>query len=195
MQNGVNRDNTKAVFNVGFFISNPTDNLITCEWRRWKQTYAEIEWHWYLSEDRSVEGIKQHAKIWDKMHSGNNIVNSNYGWLWNRNNQLNKCISELKHNRNSRKAYLTLFDGKEKDDYSYDTPCTLNIGFYIHDNSLCMNVIMRSNDLIYGFCNDQYAFSKLQQYVANELNLKVGNYFHYASDFHIYSKHFNMYKP
>ena len=30
-----------------------------------------------------------------------------------------------------------------------------------------MCVVMRSNDLWFGFCNDQYCFSKLQELVAD----------------------------
>ena len=36
-----------------------------------------------------------------------------------------------------------------------------------------MCVTMRSNDLWYGFCNDQYCFSKLQKMISNELNIEV----------------------
>ena len=194
MIDGIMRNGTMTLFNQGFYIANPLDNYITCDWRRWTPKYAEREWQWYLSGDRSVEDIKKYAKIWDKMHNGDNIVNSNYGWLWSRNNQLQNCINELRSNPDTRRAYITLYDGKEKADYTYDTPCTLNVGFYILNNKLFMNVSMRSNDLIYGFCNDQYAFSKLHEYVANSLSIGVGHYYHFVVDFHIYSKHFNINK-
>lgn len=91
----------------------------------------------------------------------------------------------------SRQAWLTIFDGKNKDEFEKDTPCTLNIGFSIIEGFLCMNVNMRSNDLWYGFCNDQYCFSKLQKYVADKLNLKVGWYYHFAANLHIYERHYN----
>ena len=55
-----------------------------------------------------------------------------------------------------------------------------------------MTVTMRSNDLIYGFCNDQYCFSKLQELVANELNMEVGDYYHFAHNLHIYEKHYYL---
>ena len=186
---------TKAMFNAGFYIDNPIDRDITVEWRKWSKTYAEHEWNWYLSQNRSVEEIKKFAPIWDKMHSGDNIVNSNYGWQWGRKNQLEKCIEQLREDASTRQAWFSIFDGKEKDEYIYDTPCTLAVGFYtdlVNSELLNMTVTMRSNDLIYGFCNDQYCFSKLQEYVANELNMQVGTYFHFAQNLHIYSKHFNM---
>ena len=129
------------------------------------------------------------------MHNGDNIVNSNYGWQWGRNNQLEKTIEQLKKNRHTRQAWISIFDGKEKDQYEFDTPCTLSVGFSVHPLSptyLDMTVIMRSCDLVFGFCNDQYCFSKLQELVAEQLNLKVGHYYHFAHDLHIYDYHFNL---
>lgn len=186
---------TKALYNIGFYIKQPLDNNIKTSWRKWNPKYAEREWQWYLSQNRSVEELKKHAPIWDKMHGGDNIVNSNYGWQWGRNNQLDKTIEQLKKDKNTRQAWISIFDGKEKDQYQYDTPCTLAVGFSVHpcaDNELNMTVLMRSNDLVYGFCNDQYCFSKLQELVASELGLEVGTYYHFAHDMHIYEKHFNL---
>lgn len=194
MQKGSISGNTKRILNTGFYIDNPADNIITCEWRKWKLSYAKLEYEWYLSENRSVSEIKKVAKLWDTMHSGDDIVNSNYGWLWNRNDQLEKVISLLKANNETRRAYITLFDGKEMDGYAYDTPCTLNVGFIIENDKLCMNVHMRSNDLVHGFCNDQYCFSMLQQRVATILGLELGWYYHHANDLHIYERHFKLHK-
>ena len=54
---------------------------------------------------------------------------------------------------------------------------------------LDMCVTMRSNDLWYGFCNDQYQFSKLQHYVWNRLgkDIEIGTYFHFAHNLHLYN--------
>lgn len=190
--NGELRNNTLSIQNQGFYIKNPIDRNINCEWRKWNINYAEKEWLWYLSKNRDVTLLKQSAKLWDKMHNGNNIVNSNYGYLWNRNDQLSTCIDKLLKDKNTRQAYITLFDGKDRKDYDYDTPCTLNIGFVIINNKLNMNVVMRSNDLVYGFCNDQYCFSKLQEFVAKSVGIDVGTYYHFVHDLHIYEKHFDL---
>lgn len=183
---------TKALYNVCFVIRNPKDRVITTPWRKFNDSYAKQEWEWYQSGWPYVTEIKKVAKIWDRMHNGDDRVNSNYGYQWQRNGQLEKTIEQLKNNPNTRQAWISLFDGKEKYHYQYDTPCTMCIGFDIKNNKLDMTVVMRSNDLIYGFCNDQYCFSMLQEYVANELNIEVGTYTHIAHDMHIYERHFNM---
>jgi thymidylate synthase len=185
---------TKAVYNVGFYLLNPQQRIITTKWRKFSERYAEREYAWYMSGDRSVAEIKKYAPMWDKMHGGDNLVNSNYGWQWSRNHQLEKCIEQLRENKDTRQAWFTIFDGKEKDDYKYDTPCTLSVGFDIKPGieTLDMCVTMRSNDLVYGFCNDQYCWTKLQQLVADELGLPIGTYYHFVHDLHIYERHWDM---
>ena len=57
IQDGIDFANTKALFNVGFYITDPTDNKIINKERNWKQEYAEAEWKWYLSENRNINKL------------------------------------------------------------------------------------------------------------------------------------------
>lgn len=186
---GIVFDNTKALFNIGFYISDPNDNIITTDFRKFNQNYAEFEWHWYLKADTNAIEISKKAKIWLNHMDENGNVMSNYGWQWNRSNQLNLIIDKLKINQYTRQAVLSIYDGKEIDKYKFDTPCTNSIHFQIINNKLCMTVNMRSNDLWFGFCNDQYCFSKLQKNVSDELGIEIGWYYHFASNLHLYNKH------
>ena len=117
----------------------------------------------------------------------NGNVNSNYGWQWKRNDQLNRVINLLKNKPDTRQATISIYDGKEMLDYDYDTPCTYAVQFTILHGRLDMCVTMRSNDLWYGFCNDQYCFSKLQKMVSDELNIEPGVYYHFAHNMHLYN--------
>ena len=191
IQEGVDFADTKALFNVGFYITDPMDNKIINKERNWKYDYADAEWKWYLSEDRNIRKLGEiYGKvpvIWEHMadHKGN--VNSNYGWQWNRNGQLDKIIQMLQDNPDTRQATVSIYDGKEIQDYSYDTPCTYAIQFTMLHGRLDMCVTMRSNDLWYGFCNDQYCFSMLQGLVSYELNIEPGVYYHFAHNMHLYN--------
>jgi len=192
--NGLKLNNTIFIENVGFYIENPLDNEITIEWRKWSKNYAETEWNWYLNGDLDPTPVAKIAKIWESCKDENGLVRSNYGFQWRRNNQLNKVIDLLKKDNKTRRASISLYDGKEIDTYKKDTICTYVINFNMYDENLNMSVLMRSNDLVYGFCNDQYCFSKLQELVAKELNVNVGWYYHFVNNLHIYNKHFNLKK-
>ena len=188
---GVDFDNTKALFNVGFTIENPEQNMIMNRERNWNLKYAEAEWQWYRSGNRSIDKLGEiYGKIppiWEKMADSNRNVNSNYGWQWKRNNQIDYVCAKLRQNPSTRHAAISIYDAKEWSSYKKDTPCTYAVQFTILNNKLNMSVYMRSNDLWYGFCNDQYQFSMLQQLVAKRLGIEVGLYYHFAHNLHLYN--------
>ena len=185
-------DDTSALFNIGFYIENPMSNFITDKIRDWKWNYAEAEWQWYLSGDRNIKKLGELygkvPEIWKRMADENGNVNSNYGWQWQRDNQLDNVIAVLKTNPRTRQAAISIYDAKEINygHYTHDTPCTYAVQFTIQAQHLNMCVTMRSNDLWYGFCNDQYCFSKLQELVATETGLLIGSYYHFAHNLHLY---------
>ena len=193
VRDGVSFAGTKALFNAGFYIENPTLNSIEDSKveRGWSQEYAEAEWQWYLSGNPNIKKLGDlYGKIpaiWKRMADEQGNVNSNYGYQWCRENQLGKVISMLKENPETRQATISIYDGKEIHKYDHDTPCTYAVQFTILHGRLDMSVLMRSNDLWYGFCNDQYQFSNLQMLVAHELNIPVGIYYHYAHNLHLYN--------
>ena len=64
--------------------------------------------------------------------------------------------------------------------------------FQIRNGALHMTTVMRSNDAVWGFCNDVFAFTCLQELIANELGVKLGQYHHFAASLHVYERHFNL---
>jgi len=188
---GVPFGDTKALFNIGFYITDPMDNKIINREREWKLEYAEAEWQWYLSGDPNVEKLGEiYGKvppIWQSMADNSGNVNSNYGWQWKRYGQLDKVIGRLDFDNETRQAAISIYDGKEINKYSKDTPCTYAVQFTILNGRLDMAVVMRSNDLWYGFCNDQYCFSMLQKMIADALKIDSGTYYHFVHNMHLYN--------
>ena len=190
-KHGVRFADTRAMFNVGFTLHKPETRIIIDSKRKWSHEYAEAEWQWYLSGDKSISKLGdiygKVPEIWKRMADPQGNVNSNYGYQWQRNDQIGYVIDKLKKDMFTRHACISIYDGKEHDKFSTDTPCTYAIQFTNVNNYLNMCVTMRSNDLWYGFCNDQYQFSKLLELVCNETRLDIGTYYHFAHNLHIYS--------
>jgi thymidylate synthase len=188
---GIDFAGTKAMFNQGFIIERPWERMIDNEKREFNVEYAEAEWQWYLSGDRSTAKLGEIygkiPQIWQRMSDGNGNVNSNYGYQWERGYQLDKVVAQLKDNAGTRQAAISIYDGKEISKYKYDTPCTYAVQFTVVKGELNMCVVMRSNDLWYGFCNDQYQFSKLQEMVCRRTEYEMGTYYHFAHNLHIYN--------
>ena len=192
-------------------IRDPTALSIEVPARKFKPSYATSEWFWYLSQDKNVKNIGKLANIWQRIANQSNEVESNYGfWLHGLvNAKTNKCqwdwvIDELMQDRDTRRASLTINQSHHKGQNNNDYPCTQYIHFFIRDNKLHLGVHMRSNDAVFGFCNDVYTFCMYQQMMLNEINNKIandnlnyepvelGSYYHSADSFHVYETHFSM---
>ena len=188
---GAKFGDTKALFNVGFYIENPSKKQIINVERKWNLHYADSEWQWYLSGDPNIKRLGEiYGKvpaIWKRMADSSGEVNSNYGYQWKRNAQLTHVIKMLREKPDTRQAAISIYDAKEMHKYKNDTPCTYAVQFTIINGELCMSVYMRSNDLWYGFCNDQYQFASLQELVARELDMPTGWYYHHAHNLHLYN--------
>ena len=136
-RDGVDFAGTKALFNVGFYIEDPSLNAIFNSRvdRNWSIDYAEAEWQWYLSGDPSVEKLGEiYGKvpaIWKRMADKFGYVNSNYGHQWKRNDQLDLVIGMLKANPETRQAAISIYDGKDINNYYNYTPRTYGDQFTI----------------------------------------------------------------
>ena len=190
--NGKTKDNTKYLRNISFTIENPMSNSITVPFRKWNRAYAELEFEWYKTADKNPGMVEKKAKIWSLMKDDSGYDNSNYGNWWARANQYFKIIGMLKRDKNTRRAVVVHYNPDEIDSYTKDTPCNLVLNFYIENKTVCMTVFARSIDLVYGFCNDQYCFSKLLEDAAYRLELPVGTSHYFITDLHVYEKHFKM---
>lgn len=180
---------------VGLVIEDPTDLMIAAPARKFSAQYAVAEWLWYLSANRSVENIGKLAVIWKQIQDANAEVESNYGtylkpqWQW--------VIDELIRDNDTRRATIAINQPHHKHGNDKDYPCTQYIQFFLRQGKLHLAVNMRSNDAVYGFCNDVFTFSMFQQMMLNELRarglgVELGRYYHHAGSFHVYERHFEM---
>lgn len=184
-------------------IEDPTALTIAPPLRKFKPVYAIAEWLWYLSRDKQVKNIGKFADVWNQIQDKNGECESNYGvymfelfdglarpqWEWVR--------GELLRDRDTRRATITINQPYHKYKNPKDYTCTQYIHFFIRDNQLHLGVHMRSNDAVFGFCNDVWTFCMFQQLMLNELNeaganITLGKYYHSAGSFHIYERHWKM---
>jgi len=72
-----------------------------------------------------------------------------------------------------------------------DIPCTLCLNFIVRNETLYLQATMRSNDVWLGLPYDIWAFTCIQQLIAEALNLKLGWYQHSAMSMHLYEKNYD----
>lgn len=102
--------------------------------------------------------------------------------------QYKTIISKLRAKPTSRKVVIQLFDKKDIHKEYKDVPCTCTLQFLQRDGFLHLIAHMRSNDAYWGLPHDVFAFTMLQEIVANELGYKLGSYKHLVGSLHIYDK-------
>ena len=160
--------------------------------------YIEREIQWYESQSLYVEDIPgQTPAIWKQVADKNGKINSNYGYLiWSEENgrQYEHVLDELRKNPNSRRAVMIYNRPTMHGDYCADGMsdfiCTYANDFLIRDGKLVSHYLMRSNCAIFGANND-FAWARyVQQKLAHDLDIAVGDLIWTASSLHVYEYHF-----
>ena len=164
--------------------------------------YENRELEWYKSQSLNVNDIPGGAPvIWKQVADKDGFINSNYGnliWSKENGNQYDHVLHELKMNPGSRRAVMiynrpTIWDDYNKNGRS-DFICTNAVGYSIRNEKLHAIVQMRSNDAFFGFRNDRAWQLFVQQQLANELQVQLGDLIWNSMSLHFYERHFHMIK-
>lgn len=192
--------NLAAVFNAGQPV------ITSFSARNFNLNYCKKEWLWYLGADKFDTSIEQHATMWLKLRQADGSYNSNYGQYifappnndpLRGDSQFWYVYNTLLQDPGSRRATIALLKAEHLYPANTDVVCTNDINFCIEDDQLHMTVKMRSNDVIFGFTNDAFAFHELYKFMYELLknkmpNLQHGTYTHIANSMHVYERHFAM---
>ena len=162
--------------------------------------YIERELQWYESQSLYVDDIPgETPAIWRQVASKHGRINSNYGYLiWSdeNHNQYRNVLSELCGNPNSRRAVMIYNRPSMHRDYNDDGMsdfiCTYANMFMIRDNKLISHYLMRSNCAVHGFGNDVAWAKHVQNQLAADLGIEVGELIWGATSLHVYQHHFKF---
>jgi len=195
--------NQREILFQNICITDPTALTIAPPIRKFRPTYAIAEWLWYLSRDKKVKNIGKFADVWNQIQDAKGECESNYGeYMFELQHDSNRpqwewVTQELLGDRDTRRATISINQPYHKWKNSKDYTCTQYIHFFIRDNKLHLGVNMRSNDAVFGFCNDVWTFCMFQQLMLNDLNalganVELGHYYHHAGSYHVYERHWKM---
>ena len=189
----------KNVRNLAIVLNSNLPVLTTFAARRMNLAYARREWLWYLSADKFDDSIEQYATMWKKLKQPDGSFYSNYGQyiFGGEQSQFDFVVGTLMADKDSRRASIVLLDRSHMFADNTDMVCTYSINFCIEADALHMSVMMRSNDVIFGFTNDAFCFWQLHLFVHAVLKqmyplLVLGSYTHIANSMHVYGRHYDM---
>lgn len=188
--------------------------LADADWiiRKPNYDYFLNELDWYKSCSLNVNDIPEGApKMWKAVADENGFINSNYGWcVFSKENgsQVDNVIDKLVNDRHTREAILIYNRPSMHTDYNkngmHDFMCCQNMHVFLNDeqygNQLDMIVNFRSNDAVFGYCNDYLWARWLLKHLAGKLSVKLGEHvspgkiWWNAGSLHIYERHFDHLK-
>lgn len=175
--------------------------------------YAAAELLWYHSMSLNVNDIPWESVpvAWKYCATADGYINSNYGWaIYSEENgsQYENCLNKLIEDNHTREAIMIYNRPSMWKDYNrdgmHDFMCCQNQQYFINerDGKEYLDVIVnfRSNDAVFGYCND-YIWSKhvldnLADDLTNRLqrHIYTGNIWWNAGSLHIYERHFKHIK-
>ncbi|KND62653.1 thymidylate synthase [Candidatus Phytoplasma phoenicium] len=162
-------------------------------WNDWPyQAYRKSSFFQGESLSEFVQKIKE-DEVFAQKHGNLGPV---YGEQW-RNfsgiDQLQKIISEIKNNPNSRRLLISSWNPKAIEQMILP-PCHVLMQFYVQQNQLSLQLYQRSGDVFLGIPFNIASYSLLLMMVSQVTNLKPYEFIHTLGDAHIYHNHLEQIK-
>lgn len=166
--------------------------ILTSPIRKMSLSYAAAETLWYLFGDPHVEMIRFYAKMYDQLAELDGTFHGHYGHRWLYYDQFTELITLLRGAKNTRQAVLSMWHPSDLQKINQkdtkNVPCTLNLQFHVEREFLHCIGTMRSNDVWLGMPYDIFAFTQVQGFLAELLELLPGIYVHQVGNLHLYEK-------
>lgn len=188
----------KNVLEVGpavLQLFNPRNRLLCFNKMRNIKRYCYGEALWYMSGSNKLEFIEKYSKFWKHISDDGITCNSAYGkYIFYDMYPTDDCWSSqweyvrrtLQNDPTSRQAVIHIKPIQCAP--TKDMVCTYVLQFSLRNNKLSLTVNMRSNDFYKGLTYDVFQFTLLQELMAAQLDVELGEYVHIANNLHIYEE-------
>ena len=189
----INNNGYKECLNINLELTNPCDNKITIKNNPVDYKYADSFLEFIMSGNKflSEKFLKKYPHCKGFLDSGELPENFSAAYGPKIKRQLPKVIKLLKENPKTRWGIIHILLEEDKKIWDYKTtmeyPCCMSFQFNINDrNELNMITNMRSQNIVAVFPYDIYLYTKIQAFVAKELKIKVGKYYHNMASAHYF---------
>jgi len=141
--------------------------------------------------------LQEHGvSIWDEWADKNGDLGPVYGKQWRSwptpdgriIDQLSLVLEQLKANPNSRRIVVSAWNVGELDRMAL-LPCHALFQFYVAEGRLSCQLYQRSADALLGVPFNIASYALLTHMVAQQCNLKVGDFVWTGGDCHLYLNH------
>lgn len=152
---------------------------------------------WFLRGETNIAYLNEHGvKIWNDWANEHGDLGPVYGKQWRAwqtadgrpIDQMSRVIEEIKHNPGSRRLIVNAWNVGELEKMALP-PCHLLFQFYVAEGKLSCQLYQRSADSFLGVPFNIASYSLLTHMVAEQCDLKPGEFVWTGGDCHIYANH------
>jgi thymidylate synthase len=152
---------------------------------------------WFLSGDTNIGYLNDNnVSIWDEWADESGELGPVYGAQWRswptpgggQVDQIEQVIDTLRRNPDSRRIIVSAWNVGELDKMAL-APCHCLFQFYVADGYLSCQLYQRSSDIFLGVPFNIASYALLTQMVAQQVDLKVGEFIWTGGDCHLYLNH------
>lgn len=152
---------------------------------------------WFLRGDTNIRYLHEHnVKIWDAWADQEGNLGPIYGQQWRswltadgrQIDQISQLIQEIKTNPHSRRLLVNTWNVGELGKMALP-PCHVMFQFFVANDCLSCLLFQRAADAFLGVPFNIASYALLTHMVAEQCNLKVGEFIWTGGDCHIYLTH------
>jgi thymidylate synthase len=157
---------------------------------------------WFLTGDTNVKYLRDNGvTIWDEWADSDGDLGPVYGKQWRSwetpegkaIDQISDVVAQIKKNPDSRRLIVSAWNVGEIP-FMALPPCHLLFQFYVADGKLSCQLYQRSCDAGLGVPFNIASYALLTHMVAQQCDLKVGDFVWTGGDCHIYLNHVEQIK-
>ncbi len=152
---------------------------------------------WFLSGDSNINYLNENGvRIWNEWADENGELGPVYGVQWRSwptpngetIDQIGEAMRQIKETPDSRRIIVSAWNVSELDNMALP-PCHMLFQFYVADGKLSCQLYQRSCDIFLGVPFNIASYSLLTHMMAQQADLKVGDFIWTGGDCHLYLNH------
>ena len=163
-----------------------------------KSAIKEVLWI-YQDQSNSLELLndKYHVHYWNDWEVGDTgTIGQRYGAVVKKHNIIHKILQQLEANPWNRRNIISLWDYEAFEETDGLLPCAFQTMFDVRrvdgDIYLDATLTQRSNDMLVAHHINAMQYVALQMMIAKHFGWKVGKFFYFINNLHIYDNQFEQ---
>lgn len=163
-----------------------------------KSAIKEVLWI-YQDQSNSLEVLndKYNVHYWNDWEVGDTgTIGERYGAVVKKHDIINKLLKQLETNPWNRRNIISLWDYQAFEETDGLLPCAFQTMFDVRrvDGEIYLDatLIQRSNDMLVAHHINAMQYVALQMMIAKHFGWKVGKFFYFINNLHIYDNQFEQ---